>query len=177
MNKEKVTIKLILSILSALITILLFVFLFKIIENKNEHTYAAVKALELKMIEKENLELMSDKISEYEETQSFIDSYFLEKKKADLFVEFLEELGKENNTILEVKSINIENKKDDLISLKIFISGNFNNVVRTISLLENSSYSINIENLYLNKELLNETEGGEKIISWSADIVFSVLGF
>src|SRR5574344_232670 len=111
MNKDRITIKLIASVLLAIITVFLFMFVFKIIENKNKHTNATISALELKMIEKENLELMADKISEYEETQSLIDGYFLEKQKADLFVEFLENLGKENNTELTVKSIEIDNKK------------------------------------------------------------------
>lgn len=178
MNKDRTTIKLIASVLLAISTVVLFMFVFKIIENKNKHTNATISALELKMIEKENLDLMADKISEYEETQSLIDGYFLEKQKADLFVEFLENLGKENNTELTVKSIEIDNKKDGLISLKIFIYGDFNSVVKTISLLENSNYSISINNLYLNKELSSgEASQLDNGVFWGADISFDVLSF
>lgn len=180
--KTKTTIKLIFSVVTTIAVSLLLIFVFKIIKNKNMHTNAILATLESKMIEKENISLMSDKISEYENTRELIDSYFVNKKSADYFVEYLENLGKENNTELSVKSIGLKNDKNeegDLISIKVFIEGSFNNVIKSLIVLENSPYNIFINSLYLNKDLtvITEEDVGTGDIKWSADVTFDVLSF
>lgn len=184
MKKDKSTILLILSILVTIVVLIVWFFFFKIIENKNKHINATNIELESKMVEKENSSLIQDKLLEVEKKKEIIDSYFVDKKQADGFVEYLENIGKDNGAVLSVKGVEVSsNKKDEIINFKISIEGGFNDVMKTLFCLENSQYHIFINNIYLNKEitLSNEKESEAKDIlsqsKWVADISFGVLSF
>lgn len=184
MKKDKSTILLIFSVLLTLVVLMVWFFFFKIIENKNKHINATNIELESKMVEKENASLIQDKFLEIEKKKEIINSYFVDKKQADSFVEYLENTGKDNGTVLVVKGVEVSpNKKDEIINFKISIEGDFNAVMKTLFCLENSQYSIFINNIYLNKEvsLVNEKDAELKsspsVSSWVADISFGVLSF
>jgi len=166
MKKKSVKI-LILSMLLTLITASMFFFFLKIIENKNKHTSKILSVLELKMIEKENLDFIKDELEETQIIQNKINGYFLEKKNVDLFVESLENLGNLNKSKLIIKEIESIDEKNS-ITLNFSIEGDFNGVMSTVYSIENLPYIINVKNLYLNKNI-------EINSLWTADVSLEVL--
>lgn len=186
MKNKKSLIMLIVSIFTFLIMIGVFILFMRIIQNKNIHTSTVLSTLESKMIEKENFNVLENKVKEIQVTHEEINSYFLDKNKADLFVGYLENLGLNFNTQVVVKSIEVSTVDKNTIMLKIEINGSFDNIMKTISLLENSPYNIFINSVYLNKEIIsasvntsNTSVNTPKTINtssnWSAEVGFGIL--
>ncbi len=181
MKKSRTILILIISIITTILVICLFVFFLKIIKNKNEHTSAVLSTLEQKMKEKENTAMFSEKITEIKSIQSSIDSHFVDPNEIDVFVGYLENIGIRTGVNVLVKNIEIPLKTKNVISCKLSIVGNFQGVAKTIALLENIPYQVNVTQMYINKEtmpLSNEEIKSGKVIgssSWQADISFNIL--
>jgi len=159
-----------------IIVLFVFIFLIRIINNKNIHTSNVLSVLKTKMIEKENQDVIKDKITEIEKTQKEINNYFVDKGNIDLFVEGLENIGLSNGSYLSVESIDISEKDKNTINIKLFIGGDFEQVMKTLFSLENYPYSVVIDSIYLNKnnQVVNTTNQ-EKIYPWTAEVSLSVL--
>ena len=183
MKNKKSIIMLIVSIFTFLVMIGVFILFMRIIKNKNIHTSAVLSTLESKMIEKENFNVLESKVKEIKVTNEKINSYFLNKDQADLFVIYLENLGLSFHTQVAVKSIEVSTVNKDTMMLKIEINGSFDNILKTVSLLENAPYNIFINSAYLNKEIIsasvNTAVNAPKIINtssnWSAEVGFGIL--
>lgn len=182
--KRKNTISiLILSIITTILTIVLFIYFIRVIKNKNEHISAVQTTLEEKEKAKANIIIFADKITEIKSFQDSIDNYFVDPNKIDTFVSYLEEIGPNNGSEVVVKSIEIPTKTKNLISIRLLINGNFQQVMETINLLENIPYQINITQIYLNKDIEQQTTtesvnpiiNTPKIPTWQADIAFNIL--
>ncbi|MFA6355184.1 MAG: hypothetical protein WCW65_02040, partial [Candidatus Paceibacterota bacterium] len=86
-------------------------------------------------------------------TNKKIDSYIIETSKVYLFVEYLENLGIENNVDLVVNSVDVLKTEKNKISVNLNITGDFTNIMKSIATLENSPYNITMTSSYLNKEI------------------------
>ena len=103
---------------------------------------------------------------------------FIKEDEVDIFVDYLEKLGIPTNSEVLVKGIEIPEKEDNIIIFKLSISGDFNQVIKTVNLLENIPYQINITQFYLNKDItinVSEENKKEEIIGWQADITFNIV--
>ncbi|HLP86420.1 MAG TPA: hypothetical protein VK153_00900 [Candidatus Paceibacterota bacterium] len=169
---------LILSIIATLASLFLLVFFLRVIENKNKHASLVLVTLEEKFKEKEDSILLADKISEIKELQDFIGNYFVDKNKIDTFVDYLEKIGSIFKTEVSVESIEVLEKDNNVISIKLSILGNFKEVMRTIAYVENIPYQVSIEQIYLNKDDNKFSQNKIKNQSssmWQADVSFNVL--
>ncbi len=181
MNKNKTITIFIFSLIASLFIAAIFLFFFKIIKNKNEHTSAVLTALENKILIKQNANAITEKKSEIEATQVEINSHFVNPFEIDSFVEFLENLGTNAGTTVKVKSVEIAKAASNTISIEIEADGDFSPVMRTIRLLENSPYKIHIDRMNLTKDIssVTETVGGvektKEIKIWKANIYFNTL--
>lgn len=182
MNKKYTIILLIVSFISTVLAACLFVFFMKVIKNKNEHTSIVLTTLEEKMKEKENAKIFAEKIAETKTFQSQINNYFVNPNQIDTFVSYLEDMGNSIGSKVLVNSIEVPTKTKNVISFKLSISGSFNDIMKTITFLENIPYQVNITQVYLNKELEQpNTEEGMPIIkaagvsAWTAGVSFNVL--
>lgn len=181
MKKKYINLILIISILVTLSVIATFIFFFKVIQNKNEHTSKVLTVLAEKMTDKKNNETLVKKFSEIEAVNDGINSYFVDQTKMDTFVDYLEKLGSNNNTELSVKNVEVSTRQDNVLLVKVLINGNFTNVMRVIYLLENAPYNISLTQAFVNKEITT-TEVDVKGIrketgssSWQASVSFSIL--
>lgn len=186
MQKNSTIFMLSLTILAVLFASGIFVFMFKVIQNKNEHTSKVLMTLEDKMAEKENMSVVNQRLTEVETTSKTVNSYFVDSKQIDLFVAYLEKIGADTSTDLAVKDVSVSTTEKGSLSLKLSVKGTFSNIMQVVSLLENSPYQINITQTYLNKELVDNAPAvtpnkNPKLpvapppILWRADISFSVL--
>jgi len=169
-----------LSVIMAIATICLFIFLFKVIRNKNEHASAVLVTLEEKIKEKENAVIFSERRLEIQDTQHTIDNYFVDQNKIDTFVGYLEDLNKDAGVEISVESIEIPPKTKNTISIKLSVDGNFQEVIKTIYLLENIPYQVNFTQVNLNKNIQQPiVEEGKDVLSkvpaWQAEVSFNIL--
>lgn len=184
MKKNYTTLIFIFSILISILAICLFIFFLKVIRNKNEHASVVLTTLEEKMKEKENAIMFSKKVAETKSLQDSINSHFVDPNKMDIFVSYLEEIGSSLGSLVVVNSIEIPPKTQNIISFQLSISGTFQKVMETVTFLENIPYQISITQVYLNKDIIQTTQGDVKTITpvkitslptWQADVSFNVI--
>jgi hypothetical protein len=181
MKKNRTTSIFIFSIVTAVLVVGLFVFCLRIIKNKNQHTSAVLFALQEKMKEKENATMFAERVSEIQNTKELINSYFVDVNKIDAFVGYLEDIGTNTGASVVVKGIEIAKENKDNISFRLEIVGTFQDVMESVSLLENIPYQVNISQVYLNKNIeqsVIETKGKVNALSnptWQADVSFNIL--
>lgn len=178
MIKKNTTLKFILAVFFSLLVISIFIFSLKIIKIKNRNTSTAMMALQEKIKMKEKITMFSDKNTEIKALQNYVDAYFVDTKKIDTFVSYLESLGGEIGSKIIVKEIKVPEKLNDRIEFQLSIIGDFNQVTRTVIILENIPYQINITRVYYNIETKNKEKDDLKILNvptWQADITFDIL--
>ncbi len=181
MLKNRTNLILILSIILTLASVGTLIFIFKIIENKNQHTSKVIITLAEKIEKKENIDTLQKKIREIDGTKQLIDSYFVDPSKIDSFIDYLEKIGAGVGTDVKVEGFDATSQAKNILSVRLSIKGSFNNVIRTIMLLENAPYQITITKTNLNienKTVTVDDQGNTKEISgtrWKANISFSVL--
>jgi len=178
MKKSYTIIKLILSILVTLLVVALFVFFLKVIKNKNQTISASMAVLQGKIKEKEDSVNFSEKILEIKEIQISINDYFINADKIDTFVDYLEGLGSQLGSKVLVKNIELLKEIENTIAIKLSIIGTFEQVSKTIILLENIPYQVNITQVYFNNNIKEEKNEEDKIIKtteWQADVSFNIL--
>lgn len=179
MEKNNTNLILTFSIILFILVTSFFVYFFKIIKNKNNHTSAVVIALEKKIADKENINTLTQKMDELLNTNKKINGYLVETSKVYIFVEYLENLGVENNVELVVDSVDIPKNEKNKILATLNIIGNFSDVMKTIDTIENSPYNITMSSSYISKEIIL-SDNTQKLpistqTSWQVNLKFSVL--
>lgn len=184
MKKNKTILIFIFSILVAILVVCSLVFFLKVIKNKNQHVSVVFATLEEKIKEKEEAMMFEEKMTEIKSIQNSINSHFVNPNKIDVFVDYLEGIGLDIGSDMSVESIEIPPKTKNIISFKLSIIGTFQEVMRTIVLLENIPYQVNVGRIYLNKEIepgINEEAKGSNlkkvsgVSTWQADVYFNIL--
>jgi cbb3-type cytochrome oxidase subunit 3 len=178
MKTKHTTLRFIWSIFFTIVLIAIFIFVLRVIKNKNHYTSAATIVLEEGIRKKENALVFFERINEVKIIEDLIDSHFVEEGQVDIFVDYLEKLGTATGSEVVVRGIDIPEKQDNVIIFKLSISGDFDQVIKTVSLLENIPYQINITQFNLNKDItISSSEGGgeQEIIGWQSDVTFNIV--
>jgi hypothetical protein len=139
---------------------------------------AVLTILAQKQNEKENILNISQAVEEIKKTKETINNYFVNPNKIDTFVSYLEDIGLSLGSKIIVKDINIPKENGNKISIKLSISGTFNQVSNTINFLENIPYEVDINQIYLNKDTSQPVSTETKSITsstWQADASFNIL--
>ena len=169
MKKYKTILYLTFSFIIAISSILLFIYFMRVIKNKNEHISVVTATLAEKEKEKQDSITFAKKIAEIKTYQDSINGHFVDTKKIDMFVDYLEKVGTTLNSKISTKGIEMSTKNDGMISVKISITGSFSEVMKTISYLENIPYEINVTQIFFSK---NTTPAAP---AWQADVSFDIL--
>jgi len=181
MKKNHTIIILIVSIITMISVVCLFIFLLKIIKIKNENVSTIILTIEEKMEQKENANIFNEKVEEMKKIESSLNSHFVNPNQIDIFVGFLERLGMDNGGELSVNNIAIQEENTNIIDIELSIKGTFDEVMKIINLLENIPYQINITKVYLNKDISQvvgkdgKIEKSSGVSKWQADVSFNVL--
>ncbi len=171
MSKNNTKIIFFSSIITVLLSVGAFVFIFKIIANKNEHTSAVIATLNQKIINKENNSALANKITEIENTKKIIDSYFVDTNHIDTFIEYLEGLGSGFGVVTKVKNFEVLQNDKSILAVDLSSDGSFADVMRIIKLIENSPYQTRIKRVSLTKAPDTQTE----VSLWQVNISFNIL--
>lgn len=181
MKNSKQTILFTISLVTLLAAVSLFVFFLHVIKNKNNHTSAVLTTLENNLLRKQNIDTITKKVNEVERTRDTINSYFVNTKEIDSFVNYLESLGNSSMAELRVERFESIPNVPNTLSVRVSINGQFSNVIRTFKLLENSPYKISINNFNMNHitETVTETINGKEFtkdkFSWQSTVTFNIL--
>ena len=190
MKKNNTNLILIISIVLFIVFSVIFVYIFNVIKNKNEHASAVLITLGNKKTEKNNLDTLEKRMTELLDTQKKINGYLVDASSIDKFVGYLENIGSTNKVSFSVKSIDIDKDNKNKMTVSLTIRGGFSDIMKTFFILENSPYDIVIESLYLNKEISQYGDISQQPInslvkskivpsvpksSWQMDVSFNIL--
>ncbi len=170
-----------LSITVTLIALAVLIFFFKTIENKNKHTSAVLTTLAEKVKQKENMKSLVEKLNKVSEMSATINSYFVDSKEVDSFINYLENLGTSAGVELEVQNFDVSPNSKNILNVTISTKGSFSNTMKTLILIENAPYKINITRTFLDQSTESsnpDTKDPQKQTTtsfWRSEISFSVL--
>ena len=169
----------------------IFIYLLTTIKNKNKHISSVAATLGERISEKENIGVIEEKMTELKATQQKIGGYIVDTSHIDIFVEYLENVGIDNNVEVKVNSVDKIKTQKNRVQGNLSIIGGFSNTMKTLAALENAPYNIMINSVYINKEDSSnyiakvETPANtkDKILpslptpksTWQVDLGFSVL--
>jgi len=153
------------------------VFLLRVIRNKNQHASNIISVLENKIAEKENATLLNKKLTEVQVVSDIIDKHFVDSAHINKFVDYLEEFGVNTKTELVVKNVEVSPSAPNTIKVMVSVRGTFEDVVKTVAMLEKDDYIISIVSLYLNKDIAPVDPNGisNAVSAWQADVSFTTL--
>lgn len=165
----------------ALVALAVLIFFFKTIENKNKHTSVVLTTLADKVKQKENMKSLIEKVNKVSEMSDTINSYFVNSKEVDSFINYLENLGSSAGVELEVQNFDVSTISKDVLNVTISTKGSFSNTMKTLILIENAPYKINITKTFLDQgvESLNsdpkDPQKQTNTSFWRSEISFNVL--
>jgi len=191
MKKNNTNLKLTFSIIILMLISCIFIYLLTTIKNKNKHISSVAATLGERISEKENIGVIEEKMTELKATQQKIGGYIVDTSHIDIFVEYLENVGIDNNVEVKVNSVDKIKTQKNRVQGNLSIIGGFSNTMKTLAALENAPYNIMINSVYINKEDSSnyiakvETPANtkDKILpslptpksTWQVDLGFSVL--
>lgn len=180
MKRKNTLILVIFLTLVAIVVIGLFVFFLDIINNNNKNIVTTLAVFQNKVNEKENAIIFEKKVNEIKSLQESINNNLVDPNKIDTFVGFLENINLITGASVSVKSIEVSQTVKNTISFNLLIGGTFDQVVKTITYLENIPFQVNLTRLYLNKdittsEIITTKIKTPEISTWQADVSFSIL--
>ncbi len=178
MKQQRTIFILSLSIVFACASLGAFIIVFRMVEHKNQHTSAVEIALAEKIADEEHSAVLSKKIADLQASKNIIDSYFANPSNIDTFVGTLENLGSQFGSLITVNNVEVAPDKQNIMTTEFTVHGSFQEVMRTVSALENAPYQIHIKELNINRELGKESgDATQKStgISWQAGITIEVI--
>lgn len=184
MKRDNTKLIFIISVLLTIIISISLLYFFKIITNKNNSAAETLSTLSNKMTQKKQVETLLQKSAELKSIDKSINNYFVNSSKISDFVDSIDALGTKNSTELTVLNVEQSQKDKNTILVKVSMKGSFSNVIKTVYLLEDSPFYINITQAFMNvdksKILTDEKKTDSKKIfsgpnKWVADITFKVL--
>lgn len=182
MSKNKTNLILLISSIVMLGSLATLIFFFKIIENKNKHTSATLVTLANKIVKKENSKALKDQIDEVALIRESTNKHFVNGGEMDSFIDYLEGLGKDAGTEVRIEDFKVSPDDKNTLSVKLSSKGSFNNVMKFLSIIENTQYQVYINKMILGKQpdVSNiDPKTGQPIPSgnsiWEADISFNIL--
>lgn len=162
------------TIIFMLFAVSVFVFLFRDIKLKNENSSRMALEIERHTAQRNNLSNLQRTIKETKDQRKVLESYIVDEEQIDKFIGWLEEMGAPVGVKVVVNSVSRVGE-GSMLSVDITSSGSFNEVLNFSSLLENSSYKINIEKFFLSKMIQGGDEENPEREYWQSQITFNVV--
>lgn len=175
MKKSATPIILCFAILILVVSFVGTMFFVQKISEKNTHTALVFATLESKIKEKENHTLLEKKVNEAKDVHSRMSEYFVDADTIDTFITTVESLGSITKTSVSVTNVASVANTLNMLSVNMSGRGNFEDVMRLVSLLEAMPYSIHVKNVFLNKDIQKQESPQKSNNQWQVDIIFTVL--
>lgn len=174
MNKTKTYIILILTGLFVVVSIGLFVFLFRSVKAKNQNSSILSMTIDKKIAEKNNLSNLERTIKETRAQREVLQSYIVDENHLDKFIGWLEESGVSFSTKLVVNSVSRADKPN-LLNTSITATGDFADILKLLFFIENSDFKLNIKEVFLSRISTQEGEDAPIVYLWQMQANFSIV--
>jgi hypothetical protein len=181
MNKKTTIYLLITLVLTSIFSIVCFMYVFRAIESKNEHTSLLLGEIAGKTVNKEDVESFTKRATQIKQVDSDIQSHFVDSKDIAHFVDFLENLGSGAHVDVSVKSVDSVSTDKNTLSVHLSTKGYYSNTIQFVNLLEHSAYYVHITGLSVTQDANTAVDAtGKPIIhkgpsTWQGDITFTTL--
>lgn len=143
--------------------LLVWIYLYLKINDRNNHILEIKKEIISIKENLNNIESLEKLLASISIEKDIINSVFLEKDNIVEFIEQLESLAEETNVLLELTS-------GDTSKFNLTLYGEFKDIFRYITLLENMTYWISLESLDIKEQM-------KKVGPWQADIEVLLTSF
>jgi hypothetical protein len=139
------------TLISAILAILVFFFILRIIKHKNDHSLSVYSTIQAKLDQKDNISTLQKIVADTTEKGAQLSSYLVHPNNIDEFINFLESEGELVSIPIEVISVTAPKDRANHLTLEFKGTGAFDHVMRLVGLIENAPYQITINHTYINK--------------------------
>ncbi len=166
---------------SAVASVLVFSFVFRVIKHKNEHSSAIMESIDIKTNKKDSIILLRKTITDTQLQSQVLSSYIVRNNSVDTFIGWLENEGSTSHVPISVKSVELSKTNKNILTVVFTGQGDFSNIYQLISLLENAPYQLSIKRVFLNKTLTKEADNvkgstpSSSRSAWDVEISFDVI--
>lgn len=171
------------SVITFLVTASCFLFLYKTVIKQNDKSREALQMLSDENDRKAHEQELTTLYKDMEAERTKISSYVVYEDKIVDFIEAVENIGNTSGNEIVLSTVSTEalpktSGSLGYISAHVNTSGSFGSIARTLLLLENMSYSIELNNLKLNNQLPSaelSVKGATRKSSWNMSVDIKVL--
>lgn len=143
------------TLISAIVAVLVFFFVFRIIKHKNEHTGAVLASIQSTIDQKDNISNLQKTVNDTKEKEKLLSSYLVQANFVNEFITFLETEGESVSVPVEILGVNALPDVKNLLTIEMKGVGTFEHVVRLVSLIQNAPYQIKLNHTYINKVIVS----------------------
>lgn len=133
---------------SVVVTALGYWYVYDSVIVNGQKKAALIREIEIDMDNKKNEKFLTDVSKATEEDRARISEYFITEDKVLEFITSIENIEKVSSTTVVLSSISNDTSNNH-IKVNIDIKGEWLNIKKALSLIENLPYSINIDNINL----------------------------
>lgn len=170
-------IPLLLSAIFFILSCLIFVFLYKAINNNNRESQLREGEWQIEAQRRDEIKALDHSIKIIEEERTQLETHFAKSSDIVPFLDTIERLASKAGARAEVTSVDIP--KDSiglLVGMKA--SGTFNGLYKFLTLLENSPYELEFLGVDMRQEAGTDAGGkGAAVYRWSATFKIKLLSF
>ena len=163
---------LILSVVFFIFSCLVFLFLYRDINNKKEISQSAQEKWQTENARRENAKSLANLIKTIEPEKTLLETHFAQSSDVVPLLDTIEKLAREVGVEAEVMSIDVIENSSSLI-VEVQVSGSFGTIYKLITLLENSPYEL--EFVLADIKQMDTMAG--KTPEWTATFQMKVLSF
>ncbi len=169
---------LIVSAVFFLFSCLAFLFIYRVVEFRNESSLEKEANWQAEEVKKNNLKILARLMKDTEIERAEIESHFVRSSEASAFLDGIENLARKSDVSLEIASVNTE-KSGAYMTVALKTSGTFSAIYKFINLLENSPYILSFNSINLSKDTVGESVSSKdkKDPEWSATLEVKLLSF
>lgn len=169
---------LILSIIFFMISVFVFLFIYKSIVSNKETSQLAREKWQTEFARRENTKSIADSMKIIESERVSLESHFVWNSNVVPFLDTIEKIAREAGTKADVTSVDPAENNSSL-EIKMLASGSFETIYKLITLLENSPYNLEFISADLQNTNAQNISAGKinKAFQWTANLRVRVLSF
>jgi Tfp pilus assembly protein PilO len=177
MKNNFLKISIFLSVIIFIFACFVFVFLYKITNQNNQKAELGTVAWQTEAQRRNDIIALNSSLAQVANDRASLETHFAESSDIVSFLNTIEQLGSPSGTTVEMDSVNTGANNSELV-VDLKATGNFGQVYKFLTLLENSPYEIDFNSMDIH-QLLVPTVPTKKTQSpeWEGDFEIQLLSF
>ncbi len=161
-----------LSVIFLLSALVVFIFLYKTIEQNRKASVETEAAWEAEANRRDQIQALDRLLSELSGERTMFEAHFIQSSDVVPFLDMVERLAPQVGASAEVSLVDIPKDNSGLV-VEVRATGRFGTMYKFLTLLENSPYELEFMSVDIQKD-----EGGEELQeNWSGNFRMKLLSF